>query len=263
MKKQSIPNNLTIRTSLLKTMLLLCITGSLLPLKASILVYAESFESDGAGERYFLTGGFSDDASDYFVRTDGSFPSGLPDYSNFEGSYFWAAEDTESSDNPNEDISSLEIPGIEVSEYPEIHISLLLGAGSQSAFDNADDYVSVQYRFDQGPWEEALHFKNDLGGSNRSLRQDTNLDGTGDGTVITSTLQDFTSNALATSGSQVDLKIETLLSAGDEAIAFDDVQVTAVPEPAYLGLFMGLSAFIFRRINQNMGHPVRKAQSRA
>jgi hypothetical protein len=226
------------------------------------VLFEEGFETDGLGVRYFATDTFTDGQDDYFIRTDGSTEaSGIPAYSGFSGNYFWAAEDTDASDNPS-GLSMLDFPAIDLGEFTAITISLDIGAGSQSTFDSIDDFVFVQYRIDAGSWTTALSFQNDGTTFNSLLQEDTDFDGIGDGTVLDLSLQTFSTSSIPVAGSFMDLRIDTVLNGGGEAVAFDSVRVSSVPEPAHAAFALGALAIIFLLCKRHF-LPQREDENRA
>jgi hypothetical protein len=218
-------------------------------LEADILI-DEGFETDGLGSRYFATDTFTDGSDDYFIRTDGtSGASGIPSYTDYSGSFFWAAEDTDASDNPS-GLTYLDFAPVGLADITAIRISLEIAAGSQTVFDSIDDFVHVQYRVDSGSWQTVLSFQNDGSTYNSSLRQDTDLDGIGDGLVLDLSLQNFSTSDLPVSGATLDLRIDMVLNGGGEAVAFDSVRVTGVPEPAHFALVLGILTIILLLIRR-------------
>lgn len=206
------------------------------------ILFFEGFETDGLGTRYTVTGNFTDGADDYFTRTDGSTEAtGIPEYTGFTGSYFWAAEDIDASENPTGQ-AIIEFSSISLSDFPEIRISLDIAAGSTTAFDSVDDFVLVQFRVDNGAWTTALAFQNDGEVFNSSLLVDTDLDGIGDGTLLGLEMQTISSSAIPVAGSYVDVRIDTLMTSGSEAVAFDNIQVVGVPEPNVVALIFGMAS---------------------
>jgi hypothetical protein len=236
--------------------LMLCST----PLMGSI-VFLETFETDGEGITYTSTGSFTDGIDDYFIRTDGSTEAtGIPTYTGFGGSYFWAAEDIDATENTT-GLALLEFSGISIAEIPFIEISLDIGAGSDSAFDSLDDFIFVQYRVDAGAWTTAIAFQNNGQVYNGPLLKDTDFDGIGDGTFLTLDLQTVSSPELSVSGTVLDLRIDTLMTSGSEAVAFDNIQVIAVPEPRTTALLISLAASL--TILRKRFLPQREDKSRA
>lgn len=213
------------------------------PLSAQI-IFHEGFETDGEGIRYHSTGSFSNGKDDYFIRTDLlSGPSALPAYTGFGGDWFWAAEDVDGPLNPS-GITYLDFYNIAITGLSQIQISIDMAAGSTAAFDSLNDFVFVKFRVDQSPWDMALAFQNDGTRFNTGMHQDFNFDGIGTGTVLTLDFATFFSEALIVQGDFLDIRIDVLVDAGGETIAFDNITVTAVPEPGSIALCFGLIAVL-------------------
>ena len=208
------------------------------------ILFFEGFETDGMDTRYFAPGSFSDGVDDYFIRTDGfTEATGIPAYTGYTGSYFWAAEDIDAAENPTGQ-AVLDFVNVSLADFPLIQVSLDLAAGSDSAFDSVDDFLLVQYRFDSSDWLTALAFQNSGQVYNGSLYQDTDFDGIGDGTELGLSMQTISSALIPVTGTQMDLRIDTLMTSGSEAIAFDNVQVIGVPEPNAIALVFGVASLL-------------------
>ncbi|HSH09613.1 MAG TPA: hypothetical protein VK995_04460 [Oceanipulchritudo sp.] len=208
------------------------------------IILLEDFETDGSGTRYTATGEFTDAVSDYFTRTDGlTDPSGIPPYTGFGGSWFWALEDTDSPDN-TAGATLLDFTGIDLTDTSSFRISLDIGAGSGSAFDSVDDFLLVQYRIDAGNWETALAFQNNGQTFNGPLMLDTDFDGIGDAFELGLAMQTISSAAFPVSGLFMDLRIDTLMTSGSEAVAFDNITVMSVPEPQTTALAFSIASLL-------------------
>lgn len=254
MKKQLHQKPLT----LIPIILPLCLLAA--PGAEASILFLEDFETDGLGSRYIATNSFSDGANDYFTRTDGnSGATGIPEFTHYGDTWYWAAEDTDSTDNPSGE-AFLDFSGIDLAGFNSIRISLDIGAGSIVAFDAVDDFVMVQYRFDAGAWQTALAFQNDGQTFNSNLRQDLNLDGIGEGIMLGFAMQNFASVAIPATGSLLDVRIDTVMNGDGEAVAFDNVLVVGVPEPAATALIIGLAAGLLLR---KRFLPKRETESRA
>lgn len=223
---------------------LLPLLGGLATDLQATLLFNEDFETDGEGTRYISTGLFTDGADDYFTRVTGTDnPAGLPAFTGYSGSAFWAAEDIDSNDNPD-GLALLDFTGINLAGFSQVTISLELGAGSTSSFDSADDFLNVHYRFDGGTWQTALSFQNDGTRFNTGLHLDEDMDGIGDGPAIGLNLDSFTSAAITPSSDLMDIRIDTFMTGNAEAVAFDNLRVTAVPEPRMSVLALTAAALI-------------------
>lgn len=229
-------------------------------MEASI-IFQESFETDGEGIRYTSTGSFTDGIDDYFIRTDGSTEaSGIPAFTGFDGSWFWAAEDIDAAENIS-GVALLDFSSIALPEIPQIQLSLDLGAGSNSAFDSIDDFILVQYSFDAGPWQTALAFQNNGQTFNGPLLNDTDFDGIGDTTELGLAFQTVTSPFIPVTGSLLNIRIDTLMTSGSEAVGFDNLQVIGVPEPSTAALGFGVASLLLLLARRFL--PRREIESRA
>ena len=198
---------------------------------------------------------------DYFIRTDGSTEaSGIPAFTGFGGSYFWAAEDIDAAENTT-GLALLDFSGIALSGFPEIQFSLDLGAGSNSAFDSIDDFIMVEYSFDAGPWQTALAFQNNGQTFNGPLLQDTDFDGIGDTTELGLAFQTVSSSSIPVTGSLLNIRIDTLMTSGSEAVGFDNLQVIGVPEPSTAAAAFGVASLLLLLTRRFL--PRREIESRA
>jgi hypothetical protein len=57
-------------------------------------------------------------------------------------------------------------------------------------------------------------------------------------------METLTSGAINVSGTVMDLRIDTFMTSGSEAIAFDNLQVMGVPEPNLVALIFGIASLV-------------------
>ena len=204
------------------------VTGNPIPTDQ---VFKESFETDGQGSRYTASQPFNDQATDIWDRGTHTALTGVAkDYVNANGSYYWAARDTNAPEGNGNTVQTLEINNIDISSREELRVSGLFGAGA-SAFGGfpRDDRILVQYRVDGGTYQNGLRFSpRGIGGP---LALDTNFDGIGDGAELTA---DFNAAGspftfMIPDGSTLDLRIEVKTDGDAEEIAFDAIRVTGNP----------------------------------
>lgn len=204
---------------------------------AQITVLREDFEDDAVAYTTSVTE-FSDGFGDFFTRTDGSTIASNYEVTGFGGTSYFAAQDIDGEvDSPTQSIffSNLNIEGLE-------NLSLSFSLAEDDDGENQDwdepDYLRVYasvfdtqnttrhagaetlifaVESDPGTGETPLLF-------NTEPRVDTDLDGWGDGTAITSEFAAFVASIPGT-GDRLNLRIEISLNAGDEDIAIDDVVV--------------------------------------
>ncbi|MEO1651258.1 MAG: Ig-like domain-containing protein, partial [Pseudomonadota bacterium] len=97
-------------------------------------------------------------------------------------------------------------------------------AGGDEDWDTTSS-LQVSFQIDGGGFQSLLQFESELGTdgneTNEVPRLDTDFDGVGDGTELTSTFTDFTA-AIAGTGSSLDVRITIVdLNSGDEDVAID------------------------------------------
>ncbi|PVW12325.1 hypothetical protein [Marixanthomonas spongiae] len=178
---------------------------------------------------------FTDGSEDYFIRTDGSDFSGSINFTDIIGNSYFAAQDI---DGEGEDANQhIIFENMDVSLYSTIYFDALFAEdddGSNQDWDD-DDYVSVDYSFDNGTtWNSFFAIRNDGTEFNTVPLVDTNLDGTGDGEEITDTFKPFraafenNSGNNPTSSPTVSIRISMSLDSGDEDIAIDNVLIRGI-----------------------------------
>lgn len=196
-----------------------------------VTVLDERFD-DGTG---FLTstGFFSDGSGDYFgIAGDSSedfgtdaVPSGLKLYEDADGAYLTGQDmDGEGASLP----ISAEWSGIDITGLSD----LTFRGSFAEYFDDpgdidANDYLRVEARIDNGEWQTVLAFVGSefsSGSYNGNFRQDSDLNGSGDGAALTDAFQEF-SAGIEGSGSVLDLRFSASIDAGDEDFAADNFSI--------------------------------------
>ncbi len=211
----------------------------------------ESFETDGEGTRY-RSNTHTDGANDFFERhdfaTDNPHPSHATAVTAVDGSFAWAGEDVDTSDNP----LGSGMPGIvrlddlTVTGHNNLKVIVALGFSPQvaAAFEAADS-IQIQAAFDgnsggtgsvgaltSGSYTTVGRFLgNTVDGD--GLVQDTNLNGVLDGgetTQLSATLTDFMFDisgvgGLAATGDALSIQVVAAVG-GNEEIVFDHIRVT-------------------------------------
>ncbi|MBN2778929.1 MAG: hypothetical protein JXR36_14925, partial [Bacteroidales bacterium] len=185
-------------------------------------IYVVDFES-AAG--YSTTPAeFSDGGTDYFTSTFNNTIGSAVSVSNIQGTYFFGAQDID-ADQPTEPCI-INIDDVNISGYTNLEIRVYLAEdddGSNQDWDAAD-YVHFDYDIDNtGSFSDLLWIESS-GATNTAPFIDTDYDGTGDGTEITSTFVQFTQNISGT-GSLLDIRITIQLESGDEDIAIDHIEI--------------------------------------
>jgi hypothetical protein len=241
----------------------------------AVTVLSDSF--DDSFQYSTLTTVFSDGATDYFGRvvlptTPLPLPTGSIQIDNappnptvayeafgtgaFVGGNYFGAQNTD-EDDTTFSIAVMEWTGLNVVGLTDLQFSGLFA--EDDAEDGNEDWdfnssVRILARFDGGTYETILAFESQ--GIDTVAAEDTNLDGTGDGTVLTQRFQQF-AKPIPGTGSSLDIRILIEgLNETDEDIAYQFINVTGtpVPEPSGLALFAaGLLGMGYRRQKTGVG----------
>lgn len=201
-----------------------------------VLLFAESFETDGNGSRYTTSvPEFNDGVDDFFVRTDGSDINTSYEVSDPDGEFYLAAMDID-GEPPEVDVVSILWQNIDISGYTYLVFKGLFAEDDSLSQDwDANALVYVEYRIDEGDFTKLIQFASE-GDTNTEPGLDSDFDGLRDGAVLTNAFTEF-SGAIASVGKSLDLKITIEnLEAGDEDIAIDNLRlfgtdVETTPDP--------------------------------
>ena len=188
-------------------------------------ILIEDFEDGTVGYSASVTE-FSDGSEDFFTRTDGSNIAGGYSVSNIQGSSYFAAQDIDGEGASSQ--QTLTFDDINISGFTSLEFRIYLAEdddGSNQDWD-ASDFFHVDYDIDNtGSFTNLLHVEaTGSSGSNFAPALDTNFDGVGNGTEITSAFVQFTESISGT-GSTLDLRLTFDLNSGDEDIAIDNIEV--------------------------------------
>ncbi|MCK5028233.1 MAG: T9SS type A sorting domain-containing protein [Bacteroidales bacterium] len=189
-------------------------------------VYTLDFESAG-GYTTTITE-LSDNSADYFIRSDGSNIGSWVEFTNMQGSWFFGAMDID-GDQPTLPVE-LNIDDIDITGITSLGFSIMMAEdddGTNQDWDDAD-YVHIQYDIDNSGTFTDLIWISGIDGVetfNNEPSVDADFDGFGDGAIfVTSDFKSFT-NAIAGTGTTIDIKIIFNLDSGDEDIAIDDIKI--------------------------------------
>jgi len=196
-------------------------------------IYSESFETDGEGIRYTTSNTFNDGTSDHYQRTDGSDISNVSgSYSTYDGTYFWAAEDTDDGGGDGLPQKIITLTAVSISDYTNIQFKGLFGAGNEngpgaSAYDAADEF-KVEFSVDGGVFQNGVWFSYENTGDafNEPIGLDANFDGQADVNGVNrlgTALQEF--GFLIPDGDNVVIRMTVSMASGNEEIAFDNFRI--------------------------------------
>ena len=200
-----------------------------MPMSTTLLTETFSTTTQFTGEQWF----WSDGSTDYYGIAPSNYGSQSSanenTFSGYTGEYL-TGEDMDGYGSETNLPSGFSLPAeliwsVDVSGYTSLEFSGLFGSAYTNKHDGSD-YLKISASLDGGSsYTEVLAFESTTTGTNGALSQDTDSDGIGDGTQLTSTLQTFTSSISGT-GTTLLLKLEASFNSGDEDFAVDDFSVT-------------------------------------
>ncbi len=184
--------------------------------------YTENFE-DITGYSTSISE-FSDNGTDFFGNSSTLTFGSAFSVTSYIGSAYFAAEDidAEGATLP----VNLTIDNIDITGYTDLVFKIYLAEdddGTNQDWD-ASDYLHILYDIDNSTTFSNLLWVESSGGTNTEPKIDTDFDGTGDGTAITSTFTQHSANIPET-GADLDIKIIFNLNSGDEDIAIDHIEI--------------------------------------
>jgi hypothetical protein len=191
------------------------------------VVFQESFETGNSGTPSETC---NDGSGDFFTITDGSDIGSFYQVSGQDGSFFFAAMDTDGT--PCTSLSeTLVFDDIDISTFNNLSLAILLAEDkpSDTQFDwDFDSRFYIEVDIDNsGTFTKILQVavSDSTSGSNISQPMiDSDLDGNGDGAEITDIFTEYTANI--SSGSLIDIRLVfENLAAGDEDISVDNIRI--------------------------------------
>lgn len=175
------------------------------------LPFMESFETDGRGTRYALTGRFTNGTALF----DRGQPTGV---TNLDGTFAIIAEDTLLDAAP---IKSVDFT-LNTAGFVNTTAVVRLGAVGGAIFDTGD-LIAVEASVDGGAFVDLATFRS-MAGTNSVLALDTDNNGTGDGLQLGSAMKDVTCNLPV--GSVTTLRIRCQSNTVAERLVVDRVAVS-------------------------------------
>jgi hypothetical protein len=140
---------------------------------AQSMPFCESFETDGLGTRY-AANSFNLGNDDHFARL--AIPHESISATNADGGFAFLGEDTDADGSA---VHALEI-GVDTSGYTGLGLELKLAAAANQF--ELTDTILIEASADGGPFVRLSSFHPD--GTNSSLSEDGDNNGTGDGAVV-------------------------------------------------------------------------------
>lgn len=188
----------------------------------SAQIWVQDFETNGLGINYTSPSVFSVNMNGHYNRTNGGNISNVTaPYTNMHGTFFWAGENlniTPGGDGLSD--KTITFAPITVTGQTNLQFRGLFATGNQMGGWDFSDQLYVEYKMDGGPWTKCLQFASNGQVQNTGLYVDTNLDGVGEGAVLTTAFHQFTANIPAT-GVSIQIRVYSKNTSQGEEFAFD------------------------------------------
>ncbi|MFM1999196.1 MAG: hypothetical protein RL204_1143 [Bacteroidota bacterium] len=186
-------------------------------------IWTEDFEVNALGTAYTSPSVFTNNSNAHYNRTNGTTISNTTaPYSNFHGTFYWAGENQNdnSISGDGQAIKTITFSNINILGQTALQFRGLFGTGNPTAGYDFNDAFYAEYRIDGGIWVKFIQFAAPSMSSNVGLRRDNNLDGIGEGVLLSPALQQFSANITA-SGTTIQFRITTINDGIGEEVAFD------------------------------------------
>ncbi len=196
---------------------------------ADVLVFQESFETDGLDSRYTVENGSDDGSGDFFARRQEGSAGTEPSGGTIDGSFFWAGQDIDADgaivNDLEKDEGRITFNAFDILGVGRLKITIAAGQGGD--FVEFDNVMLIQVKFDDGDWATIGGFRGTFTNSPGRYFEG------GDNTLpdhnveprLTKTFVDF-SWEIPGSGDTMQVRIKMNLNGGTEEYAFDNFRVT-------------------------------------
>ena len=174
-----------------------------------------NFETDGVGYTAVNTG--DDGATDYFIRTNNINKVTSYPYSGASG-YFWATDD-----NDEYGEGTVTTTAFNVSGYENLQVKVHVACATTSTIFETDEVCWLEYNLDSGGWTGVVRWNGNYTLGTSNFYEDPNMDGVGEGVMLTPTFTQRT-YTIGVTGSSLQLRFRIFLGAGED-FAFDNIQV--------------------------------------
>jgi hypothetical protein len=186
------------------------------------------FETDG--QNYTLSNGGIFSTEDYITRSyNGDASASHINFNGIQGTYYLAGRDIHGQ-------TGFEIPGqlniadINVTGADTVDVTLLIGARSANEFESVagnfgSDYIYGEYSFNGTDWTKFTQFTGSSSSAESAISEDTDLNGTGDGTVLSESMKQF-AYPIPVAGTTLKLRFAIYNSSSQEVFALDNIVIS-------------------------------------
>jgi len=205
---------------------LLCFTFNLVT--AADLLVAD-FEVNNSNYTLPYSGIIS--TADFFIRSyDNDLLAVHEVFINEQGTYYLVGRDIDEVTGSAQYIPvQIVLNDINVSSYSNLQVKLSVAAPSGLRYESYltfnEDYIMGQYSYDGTNWTKFAQFTGQHVTNSDYMSEDTDLNGVGDGTVLSDTFQEFTYN-IPDGGTTLKVRFLIYGNSGTEVMAVDNIKVS-------------------------------------
>ncbi len=183
-----------------------------------------------ADQNYTLLNGGIFSTEDYFTRSyNGDASASHGSFSGVQGTYYLAGRDIHGQTGLYS-TGKLNIDDINVSGADTVSVAFSIAARAASEYESmssnfGSDYIYGRYSFDGTVWTKFAQFTGNSSSNEGYISEDTDLDSTGDGTVLDETMKQFI-YPIPVTGDTLMLRFAIYNSSSQEVFALDNIIIS-------------------------------------
>ena len=192
------------------------------------VILSVDFETDG--QNYTLTNGGIFSSEDYIARSyNGDTAAIHSNFSGIQGGYYLAGRDIHGQTGIDT-TAVLNITDINVTGADTVSVLFSAGAGYAAQYESVSsnfgsDFICGEYSFNGTDWTKFCQFTGNSSSNEGYMSEDTDLNGTGDGTLLNETMKQF-AYPIPVSGNTLKIRFSVYNSSSQEVFAIDNIVIS-------------------------------------
>lgn len=186
------------------------------------------FETDG--QNYTLPNGGIFSTEDYIARSyNGDTAASHSNFSGIQGTYYLAGRDIHGQ-TAIDSTAVLNIADANVTGADTVSVSFSAGAGYAAQYESVSsnfgsDFIYGEYSFNGTDWTKFFQFTGNSSSNEGYMSEDTDFNGTGDGTLLNETMKQF-AYPISVSGNTLKIRFSVYNSSSQEVFAIDNIVIS-------------------------------------
>lgn len=187
------------------------------------------FETDG--QNYTLSNGGIFSSEDYITRSyNGDASASHANFTGAQGTYYLAGRDIHAQTGGIDIAGHLNIADVNVTGADTVTVAFSAGARNAAQYESVasnfgSDYIYGEYSFNGTDWTKFCQFTGNSSANEGYISEDTDLNGTGDGTVLNESMTQF-AYPIPISGTTLKLRFAIYNSSSQEVFAMDNIVIS-------------------------------------